>query len=101
MMTLTHVDLFAGIGGFSLALQRAGAKTVAAVEIDKHCQKVLGRTFSGSQDLPGCMRHYFGDADRCGLRPLSGGYNGWLALSGQFGGGEARGPGGRAVRPLE
>jgi DNA (cytosine-5)-methyltransferase 1 len=40
---LTHVDLFAGVGGFSLALKRAGAKTVAAVEIDKHCQNILGR----------------------------------------------------------
>ncbi|QPO16719.1 DNA methylase [Mycobacterium phage KashFlow] len=51
-MTLTHVDLFAGIGGFSLALQRAGAKTVAAVEIDKHCQKVLGRHFPEAKIFP-------------------------------------------------
>lgn len=40
---LTHVDLFAGIGGFSEAFRRAGARTVAAVEIDKYCRAVLAR----------------------------------------------------------
>lgn len=47
-MTLTHVDLFAGIGGFGLALERAGAKTVASVEIDKNCQNILRRHFPGA-----------------------------------------------------
>ncbi|QBJ00186.1 hypothetical protein SEA_PHOEBUS_122 [Mycobacterium phage Phoebus] len=44
-MTLTHVDLFAGIGGFSLALRRAGVKTVANVEIDKNCRQILTRHY--------------------------------------------------------
>lgn len=35
------LDLFSGIGGFSLGLERAGMKTVAFVEIDEFCQKVL------------------------------------------------------------
>lgn len=35
------LDLFSGIGGFSLGLQRAGMQTVAFCEIDKYCQKVL------------------------------------------------------------
>ncbi len=35
------LDLFSGIGGFSLGLERAGMKTVAFCEIDPHCQKVL------------------------------------------------------------
>jgi len=35
------LDLFSGIGGFSLGLERAGMKTVAFCEIDKYCQKVL------------------------------------------------------------
>ena len=35
------LDLFSGIGGFSLGLERAGMETVAFCEIDKHCQKVL------------------------------------------------------------
>jgi len=35
------LDLFSGIGGFSLGLERAGMKTVAFCEIDKPCQAVL------------------------------------------------------------
>lgn len=35
------LDLFSGIGGFSLGLERAGMETVAFCEQDKFCQKVL------------------------------------------------------------
>ena len=35
------LDLFSGIGGFSLGLERAGMRTVAFVEIDEFRQKVL------------------------------------------------------------
>lgn len=35
------LDLFSGIGGFSLGLERAGMQTVAFCEYDKHAQKVL------------------------------------------------------------
>lgn len=35
------IDLFSGIGGFSLGLERAGMETVAFCEIDPFCQKVL------------------------------------------------------------
>ena len=35
------LDLFSGIGGFSIGLERAGFKTVAFCEIDKYCQLVL------------------------------------------------------------
>lgn len=38
---MKHIDLFAGIGGFSLGFENAGIETVAHVEIDKACQKVL------------------------------------------------------------
>ena len=37
------LDLFSGIGGFSLGLERAGMETVAFCEIDKHAQSVLRR----------------------------------------------------------
>ena len=37
------LDLFSGIGGFSLGLERAGMQTVAFCEIDKFCQKVLAK----------------------------------------------------------
>lgn len=35
------LDLFSGIGGFSLGLERAGMKTIAFCEIDAECRKVL------------------------------------------------------------
>ena len=35
------LDLFSGIGGFSLGLERAGMETAAFCEIDKKCHKVL------------------------------------------------------------
>ncbi len=38
---LTVLDLFSGIGGFSLGLERAGMKTIAFCEIDPFCRKVL------------------------------------------------------------
>jgi DNA (cytosine-5)-methyltransferase 1 len=41
----THVDLFSGIGGFALAAQWAGFRTVAFCEIDKYCQKILAKNF--------------------------------------------------------
>jgi DNA (cytosine-5)-methyltransferase 1 len=35
------LDIFSGIGGFSLGLERAGMRTVAFCEIDPHARKVL------------------------------------------------------------
>lgn len=35
------LDLFSGIGGFSLGLERAGMQTIAFCEIDPFCRKVL------------------------------------------------------------
>lgn len=37
------LDLFSGIGGFSLGLERAGMRTVAFCEIDPWCRRVLKR----------------------------------------------------------
>jgi DNA (cytosine-5)-methyltransferase 1 len=37
------LDLFSGIGGFSLGLERAGMRTVQFVEINPYCQAVLRR----------------------------------------------------------
>jgi DNA (cytosine-5)-methyltransferase 1 len=37
----THLDLFSGIGGFALAAQWAGYRTIGFCEIDPFCQRVL------------------------------------------------------------
>jgi len=42
---VTAVSLFAGVGGFDLAMQRCGIDVVASVEIDKHASKVLAARF--------------------------------------------------------
>jgi DNA (cytosine-5)-methyltransferase 1 len=43
---LKHLDLFSGIGGFSLGLESAGlVETVAFCDFDKYCQKVLKKNF--------------------------------------------------------
>lgn len=49
MSNLTAVSLFAGVGGFDLALTRAGVKVVAAVEINEKCREVLGKHFPESK----------------------------------------------------
>ena len=48
-MDLNVIDLFSGIGGFSLGLHNADPrfKTIAFCEIDPFCQKVLQKNFPG------------------------------------------------------
>lgn len=45
MTDLTLVELFAGIGGFSCGFERAGVRTVAAVEIDPAARSVFAKNF--------------------------------------------------------
>ncbi len=44
---LTHIDLFSGIGGFTLAAEWAGFKTGVFCEKEIICQKVLRKHWSG------------------------------------------------------
>jgi DNA (cytosine-5)-methyltransferase 1 len=41
------LDLFSGIGGFSLGLERAGMRTVTFCEIDPYCRAVLRKHWPG------------------------------------------------------
>jgi DNA (cytosine-5)-methyltransferase 1 len=41
------LDLFSGIGGFSLGLERAGLRTVAFCEIEPYCRAVLRKHWPG------------------------------------------------------
>ena len=38
---MKHLDLFSGIGGFALGLQKVGFETVAFCDIEKYCQHLL------------------------------------------------------------
>jgi DNA (cytosine-5)-methyltransferase 1 len=43
MSEMKLLDLFSGVGGFSLGLEKAGFKTIAFCEIEKYPQKVLAK----------------------------------------------------------
>ena len=56
-MTVQHLDLFSGIGGFALAARRVGWKTVGFCEIDPFCRRVLARRLDCDRwvSLPGSV----------------------------------------------
>jgi predicted DNA-binding protein YlxM (UPF0122 family) len=46
------LDLFSGIGGFSLGLERAGFETIAFCESDPFCRRVLAKHWPGVHCYP-------------------------------------------------
>ena len=58
------LDLFSGIGGFSLGLERAGMKTVAFVEREPFCQKVLAKHWP-EVPIYDDVKTYRGDEHEC------------------------------------
>jgi DNA (cytosine-5)-methyltransferase 1 len=60
----THLDLFSGIGGFALAAQWSGFETVAFVEKESFCQKILKQHWP---DVP-----IFGDIFQFDGKPFAG-----------------------------
>ena len=54
---LTHVDLFSGIGGFALAAEWVGFRTIAFCEIEPFCQEVLKARFGAVADTEQSRLH--------------------------------------------
>ena len=48
---MTAVSLFAGVGGFDLALERNGVDVVASAEIDKHARAILAKQFPNQKQF--------------------------------------------------
>lgn len=69
----TVLDLFSGIGGFSLAAEWAGYRTVQFVEIDPFCQKVLAKNFPGVP-IHGDIRTFSGEPLAGRIDLLTGGF---------------------------
>lgn len=67
----THLDLFSGIGGFSIAAERVGFRTIAFCEKEPYCQQVLkekfGARFKGEKwprDIRQDIEQYVADSER-------------------------------------
>jgi DNA (cytosine-5)-methyltransferase 1 len=71
-VTLTAVSLFAGVGGFDLAMQRNGIHVVAAVEIDDKARAVLARRFPDTRLFPDVTKVSAHDLRDAGFVPNRG-----------------------------
>ena len=69
---LTGVSLFAGVGGFDLAMQRQGVKVVASVEIDKKCNEVLAQHFPDATQFTDVTTVKGEDLINAGFTPRTG-----------------------------
>ena len=69
---MTAVSLFAGIGGFELAMERVGIQPVASVEIDKKASGVLTERFPNTQVFGDIKGVSSGDLLSAGFNPANG-----------------------------
>ena len=69
---MNAVSLFAGVGGFDLALERSGIKVVASVEIDKKASAVLAKHFPHSQLFDDVCTVTGKDLINAGFNPTTG-----------------------------
>jgi len=69
---ITGVSLFAGVGGFDLAMQRQGVKVVASVEIDKKCNEVLAKHFPDAKQFDDVTTVKGSDLIGAGFNPSTG-----------------------------
>lgn len=60
---LRVLDLFSGIGGFSLGLERAGMQTVAFCEIDEWCRDLIAKRWPGIPIMEDVRSSSFPNAD--------------------------------------
>jgi DNA (cytosine-5)-methyltransferase 1 len=72
MSKLTGVSLFAGVGGFDLAMERNGVEVVANVEIDKQCQRVLAKHFPKAKQFSDITDVKGSDLIAAGFKPSRG-----------------------------
>lgn len=69
---ITGVSLFAGVGGFEIAMKNHNVKVVASVEIDKNCQNILARHFPESKIFDDVTKVKGSDLLDAGFDPSSG-----------------------------
>ena len=72
MSEMTGVSLFAGVGGFDLAMQRQGVRVVASVEIDKNCNQVLAQHFPNATQFTDVTTVKGEDLINAGFTPSTG-----------------------------
>jgi len=70
---MKQIELFAGIGGFGLAGEWAGIESVAQVEIDDFCQKILSKNFPNAQKFRD-IKQFDGRPFRGTIDIISGGF---------------------------
>jgi DNA (cytosine-5)-methyltransferase 1 len=72
MAQMTGVSLFAGVGGFDLAMEKHGVKVVATCEIDKNANKILAQHFPNAKLFSDVQEVTGEQLIRAGFKPRNG-----------------------------